>query len=71
MYAQTAVKSYILHRNGASPIVMRGVQKCTGAGASLRDRNVLPLCCINLDMATDMLDKLGYDIQLVYVKKGE
>lgn len=53
MYAQTAVKPYILHRNGASPIVMRGVQKCTGAGASLRDRNVQPLCCINLDTATD------------------
>lgn len=53
MYAQTAVKSHILHRNGASPIVMRGVQKCTGAGASLRDRNVQPLCCIKLDTATD------------------
>ena len=46
-------KPYILHRNGASPIVMRGVQKCTGAGAALRDRNVQPLCCINLDTATD------------------
>lgn len=53
MYAQTAVKSYILHRNGVYGIVMRGVQKCTGAGASLRDRNVLPLCCINLDTATE------------------
>ena len=46
-------KPYILHRNGASPIVMRDVQKCTGAGAALRDRNVQPLCCINLDTATD------------------
>ena len=53
MHAQTAVKPYILHRNGATCIVMRGVQKCTGAGASLRDRNVLPLCCIKLDTATE------------------
>lgn len=59
MYAQTAVKPYILHRNGATPIVMRGVQKCTGAGASLRDRNVLPLCCINLDTATERLWNTG------------
>lgn len=48
-----AIKLNPLHRNGASPIVMRGVQKCTGAGASLRDRNVQPLCCINLDTVTD------------------
>lgn len=59
MYAQTAVKSHILHRNGTSPIVMRGVQKCTGAGASLRDRNVLPLCCINLDTVTDVACRSG------------
>ncbi len=32
---------------------MRGVQKCTCAGASLRGRNSAPLCCINLDTATD------------------
>ena len=61
MYAQTAVKSHILHRNGASPIVMRGVQKCTGAGASLRDRNVQPLCCIKLDTATDPPYNTGKD----------
>lgn len=53
MYAQTAVKSHILLRNGAYGIVMRGVQKCTCAGASLRGRNSAPLCCINLDTATD------------------
>ena len=53
MYAQTAVKSHILLRNGAYGIVMRGVQKCTCADASLRDRNALPLCCIKLDTATD------------------
>jgi hypothetical protein len=32
---------------------MRGVQKCTCAGASLRGRNSAPLCCIKLDTATD------------------
>lgn len=32
---------------------MRGVQKRTCAGASLRGRNSAPLCCINLDTATD------------------
>jgi type I restriction enzyme M protein len=40
-------------RNGAYGIVMRGVQKCTCAGASLRGRNSAPLCCIKLDTATD------------------
>lgn len=54
-----AIKLNPLHRNGASPIVMRGVQKCTGAGASLRDRNVQPLCCINLDTVTDAERKTG------------
>jgi type I restriction enzyme M protein len=39
--------------NGAYGIVMRGVQKCTCAGASLRSRNSAPLCCIKLDTATD------------------
>lgn len=32
---------------------MRGVQKCTCAGASLRGSNFVPLCCIKLDTATD------------------
>ena len=32
---------------------MRGVQKCTCAGASLRGRNFALLCCIKLDMVTD------------------
>lgn len=32
---------------------MRGVQKCTCAGASLRGRNFVPLYCIKLDTATD------------------
>ena len=53
MYAQAAIKSNTLLRNGAYGIVMRGVQKRTCAGASLRGRNSAPLCCINLDTATD------------------
>ena len=53
MYAQAAIKPNILLRNGAYGIVMRGVQKCTCAGASLRGRNSDPLCCIKLDTATD------------------
>lgn len=53
MYAQVAVKPNTLLRNGAYGIVMRGVQKCTCAGASLRDRNSAPLCCIKLDTATE------------------
>ena len=40
---------------------MRGVQKCTCAGASLRGRNYAPLCCINLDTATDPPYNTGND----------
>lgn len=40
-------------RNGAYGIVMKGVQKCTCAGASLRSKNYAPLHCIILDTATD------------------
>ena len=40
MYAQAAIKPNTLFRNGAYGIVMRGVQKCTCAGASLRGRNL-------------------------------
>ena len=54
MYAQAAIKPNTLLRNGAYGIVMRGMQKCTCAGASLRGRNSAPLCCIKLDTATDM-----------------
>jgi len=53
MYAQAAIKLNILLRNGAYGIVMRGVQKCTCAGASLRGRNSAPLCCIIYMTATD------------------
>lgn len=54
MYAQAAIKPNTLLRNGAYGIVMRGVQKCTCAGASLKSRNSAPLCCIKLDTATDL-----------------
>lgn len=53
MYAQAAIKPNTLLRNGAYGIVMRGVQKCTCAGASLRGRNSAPLCCIKLDTAPE------------------
>lgn len=53
MYAQAAIKPNTLLRNGAYGIVMRGVQKCTCTGASLRGRYSAPLCCIKLDTATD------------------
>ena len=53
VYAQAAIKPNTLLRNGAYGIVMRGVQKCTCAGASLRGRYSAPLCCIKLDTATD------------------
>lgn len=55
MYAQVAIKPNPLLRNGAYGIVMRGVQKCTRGCSSLRGRNKLPLCCIKLDTATDVL----------------
>ena len=53
MYEQAAIKQNSLLRNGAYGIVMRGVPKCTCAGASLRGRKSAPLCCIKLDTATD------------------
>lgn len=53
MYAQATIKPNTLLLNGAYGIVMRGVQKCTCAGASLRGRNSVPLCCIKLDTATE------------------
>ena len=53
MYTQAAIKPSPLLRNGAYVIVMRGVQKCTCAGASLRDRYFIPLCCIIYRTATD------------------
>ena len=52
MYAQAAVKQNPRLRNGAYGIVMRGVQKCTCAGASLRSKNYTPLNCITIDTAS-------------------
>ncbi len=53
IYAQAAIKQNSIRRNGATDIVMRGVQKCTRGCSSLRGRKKLPLCCIKLDTATD------------------
>ncbi len=53
MYAQTAIKQNSIRRNGATDIVMRGVQKCTRGCSSLRGRKSLSLCCIKLDTATE------------------
>lgn len=65
MYAQAAIKSNTLLRNGAYGIVMRGVQKCTRGCSSLRGRNRLPLCCIKLDTATEQT--YGCGVYLVTV----
>ena len=46
---------------------MRGVQKCTCAGASLRGRNSAPLCCINLDTATDPAAGSGNFLTETYI----
>lgn len=53
MNVQTVIKPHTLQRNEAHRIVKRAVQKCTCAGASLRNIKRLPLCCINLDTATE------------------
>ena len=66
MYAQAAIKPNTLLRNGATHIVMRGVQKCTCAGASLRDRNALSLCCIKLDTATDPCSGSGHILAYMF-----
>ena len=52
VFAQAAVKSNTLLRNGAYGIVMRRVHFCTRGCASLRDRNSASLHCIILDTAT-------------------
>lgn len=54
MYAHAAVKQNPLLCNGAYGIVMRDVQKCACAGASLRNKNHTPLNCITIDTATDL-----------------
>ena len=41
---------------------MRGVQKCTCADASLRDRNALSLCCIKLDNIGVATNVKGKDV---------
>ena len=53
------VKQSVLPRNGAYGIVMRGVHFCTCAGASLRDKKALPLCCIIYRTATERIKTKG------------
>lgn len=53
-------------RNGAYCIVMRGVQKCTCAGASLQRKNYTPLCCIKLDTATDSCCGSGHILAYMF-----
>lgn len=53
MYALSKINCHILQHNDTPHIVMRDVQKCTPPCSSLRDRNVLPLCCIIYRTATD------------------
>lgn len=57
VYAQT--KPNPLPHNGAYGIVMRGVHFCTCAGASLRDKKALPLCCIIYRTATERSSDSG------------
>ena len=71
MYAQAVIKPNLLLRNGAYGIVMRGVQKCTCAGASLRGRNSAPLCCIKLDTATDLGCGTGLELDFYFEKNPE
>jgi hypothetical protein len=76
MYAQAVIKPNTLLRNGAYGIVMRGVQKCTCAGASLRNKNYTPLNCITINTATDpcmgsvslLLNAKKYATQPDYIK---
>lgn len=67
MYAQAAEKPNNLLRNGAYGIVMRSVQKCTCAGASLRGRNSASLCCIKLEPATDSACGSGNFLTETYI----
>ena len=53
MYAQTALKSNIIPRNGAYRIVNRDVHFCTPPCSSLRSKNYTSLGRITLDTATD------------------
>ena len=54
MYAQTALKSNIIPRNGAYRIVNRDVHFCTPPCSSLRSKNYTSLGRITLDTATDL-----------------
>lgn len=59
MYAQATAKSNNLLCNIVYVIVMRGVHFFTCAGASLRGRSSVLLCCIIYRAATDFACGLG------------
>lgn len=65
MYAQPTATLNTLLRNGAYGIIMRSVQKCTCAGASLWDKNSVPLCCIIYRTATDPC--YGFEVEIKYI----
>ena len=54
MYAQTALKSNIIPRNGAYRIVNRDVHFCTPPCSSLRSKDYTSLGRITLDTATEI-----------------
>lgn len=60
MYAQATAKPNTLLRNIVYGIVMRGVHFCICAGASLRSKKALPLCCIIYRTATDPVCGSGF-----------
>ena len=68
MYALSKINCHILQHNDTPHIVMRDVQKCTPPCSSLRDRNVLPLCCIIYRTATDLGCGTGEMLKLIFQK---
>ena len=66
MYALSKINCHILQHNDTPHIVMRDVQKCTPPCSSLRDRNVLPLCCIIYRTATDAVYGAGGILAVAY-----
>ena len=66
MYAQAALKSNIIPRNGAYGIVNRGVQKCTRGCSVLRSKNYTSLSRITLDTATDPCSGSGHILAYMF-----
>ena len=66
MYAQTALKSNIIPRNGAYRIVNRDVHFCTPPCSSLRSKNYTSLSRITLDTATDPCSGSGHILAYMF-----